>query len=631
MLNSNPILRRELKVFTRDPKIQLIACALTVCLALVLGILWPSDGIYSQVSNDSLRLYAVFLMSNLALIILLVPALTSPAITAERENKSYMLLFTSLLTPGQILRGKLMSGMFMVLMMVMISMPISALCALSGGLSFPLLFKTFSIIVISALVYGLVGLAVSVCCKTTFSSLVISYVVIALLAGTTWIPSFLLDMEPLVKVNYLLKSLSPFQAMWAELYPEAFRYSSLESQGLFALEPFQIFFRANLIIGIIALLIFCRFVGSVPKPGTFSKWAAILASITLLGLLYGEIVLFGKMQEDPRYLKKMFNADYLENHLVYILMGAFVLLLVSFIKRMIIKARAASKVTEDEKTRKLIWPLSIIFRKRRKSINRFMNPVFVADMRSKLIAKPDFLVGGTAFCICASVTLLTLTCMQFSEKLEPDQVRLTAIIFQVAIIAVISPSISSGAITDEVNNHTLLMLRMTPLTPMKIVIGKLKASFVYVSVFLIASLPVLGALTYLDYSQELSLVDSLWRVASWLGILIAVTICFLSAGFAASAFSPSTSIATAISYCFAALICIVPLIALVPDALPDSWILPAMTINPVIAALRITTDTYLSSLPESIWLYNLYVLGSLSLFFIVVSTFRVLYILKQRI
>ena len=170
MLNSNPILRRELKVFTRDPKIQLIACALTVCLALVLGILWPSDGIYSQVSNDSLRLYAVFLMSNLALIILLVPALTSPAITAERENKSYMLLFTSLLTPGQILRGKLMSGMFMVLMMVMISMPISALCALSGGLSFPLLFKTFSIIVISALVYGLVGLAVSVCCKTTFSS-----------------------------------------------------------------------------------------------------------------------------------------------------------------------------------------------------------------------------------------------------------------------------------------------------------------------------------------------------------------------------------------------------------------------------------------------------------------------------
>ena len=110
MLQINPIYQRELRTTVRDPKIVMLVMAFLGILGTVLVFLWPSTGVYSQATDSSKQVFSIFLMSNLALIILLVPALTSPAITSERENNSYTLLFTSLLTPGQILRGKLTSG-----------------------------------------------------------------------------------------------------------------------------------------------------------------------------------------------------------------------------------------------------------------------------------------------------------------------------------------------------------------------------------------------------------------------------------------------------------------------------------------------------------------------------------------
>ena len=83
----------------------------------------------------------------------------------------------------------------------------------------------------------------------------------------------------------------------------------------------------------------------------------------------------------------------------------------------------------------------------------------------------------------------------------------------------------------------MLSLRMTPLSALALVAGKLKASLVYVSVFLAASLPVMLSLAAMEAE------GAFWRVGIWFGILVLTALVLTSAGLCASAFSQQTAVA----------------------------------------------------------------------------------------
>ncbi len=697
----NPIYQREIKVSVRDPKIILLVLAFLGILGMAIVFLWPSTGVYSQATASSMQVFAIFLMSNLALIILLVPALTSPSITSERENNSYSLLFTSLLTPGQILRGKLMSSITMILLVIVVSMPVSALCALSGGIGMALLIRAFSVILMAALTYGVMGLAVSAVCRSTFTALIVTYVMVAFFAGCTWLPYYLFRVEALIVPRLVIRCLSPFDALWSILYSG--RYALTQETILFQ-NPnafYYIHILGNGIILSICLAIFCKYVVSAPKPATIYRGIAGVVGFLLLLLLAGvgyfAKVVFG----DPKAMTRAMGTDVLNPYLIMILGGLISLVMVMIIVKLLKKSSVAKTSDDDDNpqrtrsnpqtlkkrgmklvtamvgfvgggfilwrviqrvtrspvpqaagTTKTTWPLHyeiggiialgillLILRwflgsllgagGKHRPIGRFRNPVFVAEMRSKIFAKPVFLVYGLVTCISISMILLIITCLNFAEWLTPDKVRLTAIVFQVGVVAILAPSISSGSITDELTSRTFKMLRMTPIPATRVVLGKLKASFVYVSVFLVSSLPVLLSLVYLDYSSEMT-ISSFWRVGAWFAILVVTTVLFITAGFFASAFSKSTSVATAISYCFAAFICIVTLAALIPDALPAKIQTILLTINPVVAALRLMSDDLFGQLPDDVWIHNLGALGGTALFFIIASSIRTYRIFTRR-
>jgi hypothetical protein len=118
-----------------------------------------------------------------------------------------------------ILRGKLFSAIALVLLVVLVSLPVSALCALSGGISTDLLFRSVTVIAVSALTYGMLSLAVSALCRTTFSALIISYALVAVCAGATWLPYQLLPVQVLRPASLVIRCLSPFDAIWSLLYP----------------------------------------------------------------------------------------------------------------------------------------------------------------------------------------------------------------------------------------------------------------------------------------------------------------------------------------------------------------------------------------------------------------------------
>ena len=627
MITGNPIFEREVKAAARDPKVIGLIIAFLALLSSILIFLWPSSGVFSLASDKSMEIFTIFLMSNLALIILLVPALTSPSLTTERENNSFDLIKTSLLTPGEMLRGKLMSSLALIVVVVLVSMPIGALCSLSGGIGPSLLLRAYAVITMAAITYGILGLALSALCRRTFTALMTSYLAVALLAGGTWLPYSLLGrVLQYPKVWLFIRSFSPFDAMYSLLFPARHEATQLSQLTESPYAVFNIHMVGMAILLVVLLVVFTKFLLAPPRPERVYGWLANTMIIIMIPVILVEAHTIFTIYSNPTILNNFANPTLILILCVFI----DLLMLLFFLKIVKLKRMAGSKYVEQftgfrkSAKRKLTWPFYLIDPLKRKKPIRFMNPVFVAEMRGKIFGKPQFVIWSLVGCVIVCLTLLILVCIQYADELSPDTVRWVAILYQMGIVAILAPAITSGSITDEISSRTMLMLRMTPITAVRVVIGKLQAAFVYVSIFLISSLPVLYSLA------DLEVEANYWRIGAWCAVLVLTTVTFITAGLCASAFSQKTSHATGISYCFAALICIVTLATELPGVFSFNVRLFWLTLNPVVAALRITSDELFQDMPDDLWLHNLAFLGGISLLFIILASGRLYYILTRR-
>jgi ABC-type transport system involved in multi-copper enzyme maturation permease subunit len=555
----NPIIGRELQRNSRSFKTMFFGLFTVALLGMVILLLWPRSGVFS--SANTRELFTIFLNTNLTLVLLLTPGFTATSITTEREQRTFSLLFCSLLKPWEILWGKLVSSLGMTVILLLASMPVTAICALSGGISMALLMRAYSIILVAALTYGLFGLAVSALCQRNFTSLMLTYLGIMVMAGATWLPSVLLPqltvMQPFFQA---LRSISPFEALFALNNPEHYE---LAIAGIFAGSVFKFYLVGMGALCALFLLIFCWF---ILRP--------------------------------PRQRRASTQSCYSD--------------------------------TRTNIKRKLMFPFYLIDPlKRKKPIGRFRNPIFVAELRSKVFGNPKFILRCLSACILLSMGLLTMVAMQYATQVDPESVRLSAIIFQVAVVALFAPAVCAGSLTDERSAGTLVMLRMTPLTVRQVVAGKMKAGLAYVFIFLVSSLPVLGALAYLESSS------AYWRVGAWLAVLVLCTLMFVTAGLCASSLAPSTAAATAASYGFAAFLCLGTMsILLFQDRIAAEAVALVLSFNPLAAAIQITSDKWFADLPlvfgHRLWQVNLTMMGAMTLVLLILTAIRVRIIFRQR-
>ena len=102
----------------------------------------------------------------------------------------------------------------------------------------------------------------------------------------------------------------------------------------------------------------------------------------------------------------------------------------------------------DTKTmlkRKLGFPFYLIDPlRRKKNISLRRNPVFVAEIRSKIFGNPKFIIRALTLCICLSIGILALIAQQVGET-DLDKIRAVAIIFQLGVVALLAPTVSSGS------------------------------------------------------------------------------------------------------------------------------------------------------------------------------------------
>ncbi len=522
-LYENPVFRREFTTAARGGKLAWALLGLIAALSFILFMLWPRTGVFSRF--DSNELFMVFLASNLGLLILTTPVVTATAITEEKERNTFEQLFVTLLTPFDIMVGKLLSALCMVLLIMLVTMPVTAICALSGGISIPFLLKTYGIILLSVFTYSLLGLALSAWCKRNFTAVLMTYTGIIALAGAVWLPAVLLhQFAPLREAVLLLRTLSPFEALFALYDPVQYEVSWGRMSADLAV------WRHLLGMGVLALFFFIVFCALIFRPRVARQEA----------------------QSQKHY------TDF----------------------------RTSLK-------RKLGFPFYLIDPlKRKKPIGGWRNPVFVAELRSKIFGNPKFILRALAACIAISLLLIFLVTLQYGVVFSQDQVRLAAVLFQFAVVVFFAPVVSSGSVTEEMTTGTFEMLRMTPISAWTLVLGKFKAAFVYVLIFLVSSVPVFFAIMYMQTDP------AYWRIGAWMAVLVLATLVFTMFGLFASSIMKTTAAATALSYGFAFVFSTATLAALMfGDRISRQAQAAILTLNPLAAAVQLTTDEWFADYP----------------------------------
>lgn len=163
-------------------------------------------------------LFSGLAMVELLLVIFLAPALTSGAISGEREQLTYDMLLTTPLRPTRILWGKLVAALSYLFLLVFAAVPLFSAVLIFGGVAPRDMGKALLLLAVSAVFFGAIGLFFSALVRRTQRATVLSYTATLLLLGLSIGAAGLwgaLSSPPGQPVPPPLLYLNPFSAMGA--------------------------------------------------------------------------------------------------------------------------------------------------------------------------------------------------------------------------------------------------------------------------------------------------------------------------------------------------------------------------------------------------------------------------------
>ena len=191
-MNINPVLQKELKLRMRGWRaaatigIYLSFLALTAYFVTVVA---RQDYYRSTIDPElSVGSYIALAVMQFVLISFIAPALTTGAISGEREKQTLDLLLCTRMTPLSIVTGKLFASISQIILLIIASFPIFSIVFLFGGISVKELLQLFGFFLIISVTFGSIGIFFSSYFKRTTAANVLSYgTIVFLYFGTIFI------------------------------------------------------------------------------------------------------------------------------------------------------------------------------------------------------------------------------------------------------------------------------------------------------------------------------------------------------------------------------------------------------------------------------------------------------------
>jgi ABC-type transport system involved in multi-copper enzyme maturation permease subunit len=179
---TNPVLVRELRGRMRGHRAMIILTVylsiisivtLLVYLATVSGLSFGTNN-FDAGRRVGQAIFLTVMIMALAQVCVITPSLTSGSIAGERERQSYDLLITTLLSPWQVVVGKLMSALAFAFLLITAVLPLAGLSFLFGGVSGIELVLAMVGLLVSAVLYASVGLLWSAIMRSSLGATVMA-------------------------------------------------------------------------------------------------------------------------------------------------------------------------------------------------------------------------------------------------------------------------------------------------------------------------------------------------------------------------------------------------------------------------------------------------------------------------
>lgn len=276
--------------------------------------------------------------------------------------------------------------------------------------------------------------------------------------------------------------------------------------------------------------------------------------------------------------------------------------------RLLDRSRAAGVMTDERSGRERFWRrlLFVVDPQRRSGpIGRWTNPVMVKEFRCRRFGRGHWMMRLLALCAVVSLALSCIAVLGVKDW-GVETVGSIMVLLQMAVLVLLTPSLAAGLISTERETGGWQLLQMTPLSPGRIVRGKLLSVVWPLLLVLCATLP--GYVVMIAIQPEVT--RQVFRVVACLGLT--ATFAILVGAVVSSLFS-RTAVATAGAYLVLVTVCLGPVLIWLGRDAPfgHATVEAALSVNPVAAALhaaRTPGFTRYDLLPANWWF-----LGSASL------------------
>ncbi|MBO7401500.1 MAG: hypothetical protein J6U10_00760 [Lachnospiraceae bacterium] len=182
----NAVLFKDLRQKTKRSQLSVSVFLLNLFLSLIAIIILLSVSFsaasYSPLDNTVFTVFFIVLgFMEFGFILLTVPAVTSGAITMEREKQTFDVLLTTSLTTRQIIWGKYWASLAQVILLIISGFPVFALVFMYGGVTFFQAFGVLLTLLLLTMYISAIGLFFSAKMKKTIVATVLTYVILLVL------------------------------------------------------------------------------------------------------------------------------------------------------------------------------------------------------------------------------------------------------------------------------------------------------------------------------------------------------------------------------------------------------------------------------------------------------------------
>ena len=271
-------------------------------------------------------------------------------------------------------------------------------------------------------------------------------------------------------------------------------------------------------------------------------------------------------------------------------------------QRLFDRSRSQGAITDEQSG--LVQLLRRVFflvdpQRRVAGIPDFLNPVMVKEFRTRRFGRFHWLLRLIAVCAVVSL-LLTVAATAGTLDWGVETIGGAMVLLQVALVVLITPSLASGLISSEIESRGWELLRMTPLSGLRIVTGKLASVVLTTLLVLLATAP--------GYIVMIFIRPTMWLQISIVMVCLVLTVVFtLAISAAVGSWLSHTASATVATYAVLMAVFLGPLLVWSAREAPfgHGFVQAALSLNPLgaaLAAIKMPGFTEYELIPRSWWM-----------------------------